>query len=330
MYARFSTFIPKSIILSFKSLLAYNNIDMDENKFVGFVFIYGLFLGIGLAANALLFFALSPLMVFFVSFLGFVFLIFLFLKMKSEAKGKAVEAVLPDALRLIASNMKSGLTTERSLFVAARPEFGALQIELRNASKRIASGEQVEEALKGISDNINSESLKKTIWLISQGIRSGGQIANLLCQLSDDLKDQQSLDAEISSNISIYILLILFSAIAGAPLLFGISSFIVEVITSQLANTMALDVSSVPATGNLAAIKGFVSGGQSLISAGFIVFFSIVMLVFTTLFSALTIGVINNGKETGGIKFILPMLVGAFVLFFAARILLTQVFGNLI
>ena len=331
MYARFSSLVPKPLFNAFKQQLIYNNIEMNPYKFTGFVFIYGFFLALGVSFNAFLFLEIPLLIGFGIFFLLFVGGSYLYLKMKSEAKGAEVEKVLPDALRLVASNMKSGLTTEKALFVAGRPEFGPLQIELMNASKKIASGEKVEFALKGMADNINSPVFKKTMWLISQGIKSGGQIADLLFQLSDDLKNQGALDEEISSNISIYILLILFAAIAGAPLLFGISSFIVEILTKQMALTSTADISSIPVTGNMSAIKGFLDKGSGeTLAPDFIMNFSMIMLIFTTVFSALTIGVINNGKETAGLKYVLPMIIGAFLLFFGVRFILLQVFGSLL
>lgn len=330
VYARFSSMLPKSLLEGFRKQLMYNRIDIDEHRFVGFLFLYGFFLAIGISANALIFLDITPSIVFPLSFVAFIGIAYLLLKMSSEKKGKFVESILPDALRLIASNMKSGLTTERALFVAGRPEFGVLQLELRDASKKIASGEKVEDALKGIGEKINSKVLDETIWLISQGIKSGGQIADLLFQLSDDLKNQNQLQDEITSNISIYILLILFAAVFGAPLLFGISSFIVEVLTKQLAQASQIDTQGIQATGNLAALGGFTSGDKNVLSPDFILMFSVIMLIFTTTFSSLTIGVINTGKETGGIKYVLPLvLVGLFV-FFAIREILKTFFGGLL
>ena len=322
--------VPSFITQSFKKQLIYNNIPMDEKKFVGFLAIYGFLLGAGIGANAFLFFQISPLIPFFITLIGFPFVAYLLLSMHSESQGKFVEKILPDALQLIASNMKSGLTTEKSLFVAARPEFGPLQIELRNASKRIASGEKVEDALIEISDRINSDTFTKTVWLISQGISSGGQIADLLFQLSSDLENQNALQEEIRSNVSMYILLIFFAAVFGAPLLFGISSFIVQVLTTQLNSVPDIDVTQIPTSSNLGPIVGFVSGEGSAITVDFVIFFALVALVFTTLFSSLTIGVINTGKEINGLKFIIPLLLAAAIVFFGTRALMVMFFGNLV
>ncbi len=331
MYTRVSALIPKGIMQGLGRQFAYNHIQIDVRKFAGFLVLFSALLSIGIAANAFLFFAISPLVGFPVSFVGIIFTAYLLLKISSESKGKFVESILPDALQLIASNMKSGLTTEKSLFVAGRPEFGPLELELKNASKRIASGERMENALNGISEGINSSVLSKTMWLISRGIRSGGQIADLLFRLSDDLKSQQSLEEEANANISIYILLILFAAVFGAPVLFGISSFIVEVLTKQISTTPTIDVASLPTSSNFGLIKGFTGGrSDSAATTDFILTFSMVTLFITTIFSCITIGVINTGKEINGVKYIVPLVIAAFVVFFAVRALLVGVFGNLV
>jgi len=330
MYARLSAFIPRGVQDTFERELKYNHINVDERKFIGFLLVMAL--GIGVAASVLagVFTDIHPLIGFLLGFFGAIFTTYLLLRLSSESKGKYVENILPDALQLIASNMKSGLTTEQSLFVAGRPEFGVLQYELRNASKRISSGEKVDVALRGIGDGINSGILEKTLWLISRGIKSGGQIADLLFQLADDLKEQQALEEETKSNISIYILLIFFSAVFGAPILFGISSFIVQVLSKQLAETPIIDEKSMPANSNLGPIKAFASGKKGAITPDFIMTFSLAALFVTTLFSCLTIGVITTGKEINGMKYVVPLMIVAFLSFFAIRFALTLFFGNLL
>lgn len=329
MFSRVSAFLPASVSRTFGRQLRYNNSPIDERELLGFLIVIGAALGLGVGVNAGAYFGVHPAIAFFAFFLGTPFVAYLLLRMSSESKGKFVETVLPDALQLIASNMKSGLTTERALFVAGRQEFGPLELELKTASKRISAGERVDVALFGISEGVNSNVLKKTIWLISQGIQSGGQIADLLLQLADDLKSQQALEDETKANISIYVMLIFFAALFGTPVLFGISSFIVQILTKQLASVPHIELGNVPGSSGLGPIKAFASGERNQLGATFIFDFSIVTLMLTTLFSALTIGVIEGGKEINGVKYIIPLLLGAFLIFFVVRAVLNMVFWNL-
>jgi flagellar protein FlaJ len=246
----------------------------------------------------------------------------------AENEGRAVEKILPDALQLIASNIKAGLTTEKALIISAQPEFGSLSVELKETSQRILSGERMDKALMLIPKRIKGDVLDRTMWLMGQGIRSGGQIANLLMQMSDDLREENALKQEIGANISMYVMLILFSAAFGAPVLFGISSYIVGVLSSQSANInipsemMQQYVSTSPALG----LVGVSSSG---VSEDFVVFFTEIALFLTCVFAALVLGVISHGHEADGIKYIPILLVISFVLFFLTRTLAKTFLGGM-
>ncbi len=312
-----------------KKQLRYNNIEMGERKFAGFMLAFGIALGLALAFLAKLIFGMSPLLAFPAAVTGFFFIVYSALKINSESRGKFVESILPDALQLIASNMKSGLTTERALFVAGRPEFGPLQVELRNASKRISTGENMEKALLNIGERVNSEVLSKTIWLITQGIRSGGQISDLLFQLSKDLKNEQAIQDEIRANISIYVLLILFASIFGSPLLFGVSSTIVQVIAKQVGETPKISSSAVAETG-FGVVKTFATGERSIPSTDFVSLFAIVTIITSSFFASITIGVINTGRETNGMKYVVPVTLASLAVFFAIKAGLNVFFGSIL
>ncbi|MBI4209887.1 MAG: type II secretion system F family protein [Candidatus Diapherotrites archaeon] len=328
MYERFSSIVPKPVLSELKKQINYNNLGWKEKEFAGLIIMAGLALS-ALASGAAYFLYLEPLIIFPITLAGFFSLVYALLKLNSESKGKFVETILPDALQIIASNMKSGLTTEKAIFVAGRPEFGPLQLELRNASKSISSGERVEAALLGIGEKINSAVLGKTLWLITEGIRSGGQISDLLLQLAQDLRNQQGLQDEIKANTSIYVLLILFASMAGAPLLFGVSSFIVQSLTKQIADAPSIDV-TVDVPSNLQLIKGTTTGKRTLPSVEFITLFSIISMALTSILASLTIGVINTGKEINGLKYIVPITAVSVIVFFAVKAFFSGLFQGLI
>jgi len=332
VYIRIASFLPKGTINAFKKELDYLNINISEKRFVGFLFIYGICLSLGIAINLKLFFNIEPLLTFAFFFILFFGGTYLWMSLVSESKGRYVEKILPDALQLIASNIKAGLTTESALVVSSRPEFGPLGIELKNASAKIMAGMPLEKALVEISEKIKSGVLERTLWLISKGIASGGQMADLLMQIADDLREQISIKEEVNANISMYVLLIFVTSALGAPLLFGISSFIVEVMSTQMGNIhmpTANLMANLPQ--NMGMLKNVMSFGQGkLIAPSFILFFSSICLAMVSIFSSLTIGIINSGKEKDGIRFIPVILVISFTLFFLARAVLHTFFGGML
>ncbi|MBU0636367.1 type II secretion system F family protein [Candidatus Micrarchaeota archaeon] len=333
MYQRIAAIVPKGFGDKITKSLNYLGITIDEKKFLGFLLAFGFAISIGIAVNLWLLFDLHFLFGFFGTFVLFVGGIYMWLNMAAEAKGQKVEIMLPDALQLIASNIKSGLTTERALFVSARPEFGPLEKELKHASREILAGEGMERALINMSSRVKSVVFERTLWLIAKGIQSGGQIADLLTQLSDDLREQRAIQDEGKAEMSLYILLILVSAAFGAPVLFGVSSFITQILTTQLQDLPTIDPEMIQqAGGRVSQITSFIPSGEReiLITPDFVVFFSIVAMFFTAVFAAMTIGVINSGKEKAGIKFFPIILVISLLLFYVIRLVLTEVFGTLL
>lgn len=327
-YERITRLLPPKTQNAFAKEMNYLDLSVDDKKLVGFIIFYGFFLSAGVALNAYLFFQINPIIAFILLYAIIVGGFYLMLSLSADAKGKFVESILPDALQLVASNMKSGLTAERALLVSARKEFGPLEKELKEAAKRIIGGMPLNESLLMVSKKIKSTSLERTLWLISEGMKSGGQIADLLVQLSDDLRSQQSLQQEIAADISLYLILIFAASAFGAPLLFGISSFIVEVLGSKISSFSGIDLTGIPAgRGGLAT--SFAKAGQPL-SPEFVIFFSMVSLFVTSGFASLTMGIINTGKEKNGIKYFPIILFIAFGLFFLVRFGLLTIFGNLI
>ena len=102
--------------------------------------------------------------------LGFYFTI----SLKAEANGKFVESILPDALHLMSSNLRAGLSIDKALLFSARPEFGILCEEITSVGKKLVLGEDIAKALNEMTNKIKSNQLNKTISLIVSGLRSGG------------------------------------------------------------------------------------------------------------------------------------------------------------
>jgi pilus assembly protein TadC len=326
-YEKVSSIIPRNVFQAFKKELMYAGIEVEAKNFVGFVFILGFAVAIatGFALNAL--FKLNFLIGFILGFILTVGGIFYLLNQASEAKARFVEKILPDALQLIASNMKSGLTTEKALLVSARPEFGPLEKELKEASKKMMAGERTEIALKEMTYKIRSKVFEKTVWLITEGMNSGGEMGNLLIQLADDLREQNALQEEVRGNVSMYVILIFFASVVGAPLMFGISSFIVKIMAKQAGSLTTLSEESLA----LASSKGAFNIGSGIqIGPEFILLFSMVTLFVISVFGSLTIGIINTRSEKGGIKYIPLMLIASYIIYFAVLFLLERSFSSLI
>ncbi|MBU4501334.1 MAG: type II secretion system F family protein, partial [Nanoarchaeota archaeon] len=225
---------PKKIFQKYKNLLEYANIKTEPASFLGFILVFGFLLGWAIAFPAAKLFGWNLILTFIIIFVGFEIFIYMWLVLSVDAKAKFIERALPDALQLMSSNLRAGLTPEKALLLAARPEFGPLTKEINRMGKEITIGRDIDEALIGITKRIKSDKVSKTIMLIVTGIRSGGELASLLDHTSRNLREQDFIEQKIRSSINMYVIFIFTAVGLGAPMLYALSSFLVEVLTKVL------------------------------------------------------------------------------------------------
>ena len=230
-----------------------------------------------------------------------------------------VEKVLPDALELTAANIRAGFIPSKALLLSARSEFGPLAEAIRRSGKEIMTGRSLADGLKQISRYIRSEILEKAVNLIAEGAKSGGQLVALLEENAIDIRRRQAINKEVKANIVMYGIFIVFAGILGAPILYALSLYLITTLT------MFSSVGTLPESfsSNIPFFKFGVS-----ISPDFLLIFSVISIIITTFFSGIIIGLIDTGKEKGGIKYIPIFMTIALLVFFGARMLIAGMFSG--
>ncbi len=321
MYRLLSHLYPKSIRDNYEVLMDYLNFEIDTEVFLGVVFFFTF--GIALVMSFLLsnLIKFPFILVFLILFITFQFLVYIVMLLRVDAKAKFVEEVLPDVLQLMSSNLKAGMTTGRALILSARPEFGPFQLELNQVGKEITLGKELDEALLDMTRRIRSDKLKKTVLLIISGLNSGGELASLLDQTAQNLRQQKFVEEKMRSSIMMYVIFIFFAIGLGAPMLFGLSSFLVEVLTKNIG------LVNIPNTSVAQALP--LSFGKVNVPLDFVIMYALVSLTVTSILGSLILGLISKGKEKRGIKFI-PLLVGmSIAVFFTSRFVIKQLIGGI-
>jgi len=322
--------MPKGYNDWIKKYITYAGFTISPGKYSGFSLLYGILLGISMTAIVYLFgltlFGLSTwqLMIVFglVSFLVFEALMHSLLLVVSDKIANFTDDILPDALRLISANIRSGFTPDRALLLSARPEFGPLEKQIIKTAKLTFSGQALEEAIQIMPKKINSRALKRSVDLLVEGMQRGGNISSLLDGLSDDIRQTKILKREVQAFVMMYAIFIFFAAGIGAPLLYGISSFLVETMKDIGG---AVDVStSLPGSMNFMAFAGI------KVETEFMMLYMISALSVTSIFGGLIMGLIQTGTEKAGLKYV-PILFGvSMTVFFLVRMMVTSIFGTII
>lgn len=324
MYRLIARTYPKRIVEKYGGLLKYSSIKVDPEKFLGFIISFSFLISLLITFYSALIFKMaflstSFIMLFLSAFIVPQIMVYFWLILQSDAKARFVEQILPDVLQLMSSNLRAGLTTDKALLLSARPEFGPFQNEINQIGKEITIGKDLGEALLDAGKRINSERLKKTMALIVSGLRAGGELASLLDQTAKNLRKEMIVDSKIRSNVMMYVIFIFVAVCFGAPMLFALSTFLVEVVTQNLQGIEIPEETSMEFPITFSEIN---------IDIDFILMFSVIFLVTSSVFGGLILGSISKGKEREGIKFMPLLLAVSLGTFFAIRFLIRTVLGG--
>src|SRR3989338_2589653 len=320
MYEFVQRLYPVKLKNGYQQLLIYCNIVMDVNRFLTVCTFVSVIATIVLTLFTLIFFDVNFLILLAAWFILIQGIIYTWLVLTADSRARFVEELLPDALQLMSSNLRAGLTVDRALLLSARPEFGHFKDELNYVGKQLATGKELGAALMELSSRIRSDKLKKTFQIIVSAMASGGELAELLVQTASNLRQQRLVEQRVRSSVLVYVIFI-FSAIAfGAPMLFGLSSFLVEVI-SDIFSKVQLPPQE---TTNLPLSFTKVSVPPSFINT-----YTLVSMIFTSIMGSLILGLIAKGKEKEGLKYLPILVIVTIALYFLVKAAIRALLGGL-
>jgi len=310
IYRKSRWFYPGSYFVWLKQNLEYAGMDVQVERYATLSLLYSFSIPL-FAYSMLSLFGLGLNSLY--AFIGFpvLFAIFnLYVVLLGDRRGSFAESALPDALQLMSANIRSGLTPDKALLFAARPEFGILEKEIKLAASKAIAGEPLEESLLALGSRIKSRIINRTFMLIVEGMRKGGEIATLLERTSEDIRETKILKKEISAQVGTYVIFIFIAIGFAAPVLFAFSSYLVQTMSKISAGLPSSQASNY-------AVMGSIKLGAVSIPASFLRGYSIATLVITCFFGSLLLGLLQEGKEKAGIKYIpilLALDIGLFLL----------------
>jgi len=231
---------------------------------------------------------------------------------------KKIEGVFPDFLQLMSSNLRAGITIDRSMLLSVREEFDPLDKEINKTGREIATGKSMETALLNMAKRIGSEKIQKTILLIISGMRAGGNLATLLEQTGTNMRESDFIEKKAASNVLMYVIFIFVAVAVGAPALFALSTVLVQTLSILLGGMPEVESVALPFT--LSKIS---------VSVNFITYFSLIFVIVIDMLAALVLGLVSKGEEKEGFKYFPPILIISLVIFFTIKILLSGVMAGL-
>jgi Flp pilus assembly protein TadB len=250
--------------------------------------------------------------------------LYMFLQYRIDARKTKLEEMLPDYLQITSANLRSGIALDTAMLLAARPEFLYFSDDIKEMNRRIFGGENFETALAWLATRYKSHQLTHAIRMISESLRYGGAMADLLEQISKDMRNQQMTQKEVAGQMLMYSIFIAFAGLIAAPVLYGLTSQMIIVTDTVWKGILAQNPGGLPSTG-----VSFLKPSPPQITAGTYYDFSLAAIIVICGFASLIMSAISSGSAIKGIKYLPIFVIVGIVIFLVVKFMISAVFSGI-
>lgn len=213
--------------------------------------------------------------------------------MRADKRKGMIEDSLPDALHHMAVAVRTGLVLESVIQEVSEAEYGPLSEEFARITLEIRKGRPLKEALLAFARRTRSKDIQRIMRLILEGVEAGGPIADVLDEVSDNMRAIKMIKRERKSATSQQISFLAMASLFAGPFVMGVVGGLPNVMSA-----IAGDMTELP----LDEIKGVVG--------------ALTFYVFAQAVAAgMMMGVTMYGDFKKGAKFMIPMGIFALAVF---------------
>jgi flagellar protein FlaJ len=114
----------------------------------------------------------------------------------------------PDFVRDLAETRRAGMTFTKSIMNSSKGNYGILTPEIKRIAREISWGSSVDNALNNFAKRVNTKLIIRTVSLIIEASRSGGNVADVLDAASKDTREMKLIESERKAGMMAYIAVI--------------------------------------------------------------------------------------------------------------------------
>jgi flagellar protein FlaJ len=219
--------------------------------------------------------------------------------LRKEAIIDTIEKNFSDSLKQMADTLKAGDTYESALREVVDADYGRLSEEMQLALRRLEEGENLETALTGFADRIDSRLIKRTITIILDSIKTGASLADILDEIADDIKDFERLKEDRKSGTTMQFYFMLAAGGFITPAIFGEISSVIASFSNISAQALN---------------PGQLTEGKA--ATDFITMLIQIYIIIEVIGSGTMMAVIREGKINKSIIYIPVLLLIAFTAYY--------------
>lgn len=259
---------------------------------------------------ALSFFFLGTRFFFFIFGIGvligaspFVFSIINEIRIASEK-----EEMFLEFARNLVESVKTGTPINKSIINVKNKFYGVLSENVKKLANQISLGIPLSKALQTFSNDVKNKTISRTLTLIGQAEKSGGEIGGILESVTEAVSMADKLKKERKATIS--------TLVVQGYIIFFVFIVIILVLQFQILPLLT----GFGSTGESTGIGGFIGGVGSPISQEELSNSFLYLLLIQGFFSGLTIGKLSEGNIKTGIRHSFTLMMFAFLISAGANV----------
>ena len=202
-----------------------------------------------------------------------------------------LEAEFPAMVRDISLSVKSGMTLEGAMSIAAGGQYGALTPAIKQIDNMMSWGVSFEDALLHFAKKYPTPLIRRTIFTLIEAFRMGGQLGEVLEGVATDVEETKALERRRSSETKPYLLVCYVSYFV----------FLAVILIMSYTFLPMMKEAAEIATGE--ALPGGL--GQFAVSEEDLALYNMLFfhaLVIQGFFAGIVTGKIGEGKAVAGLK----------------------------
>jgi len=209
-----------------------------------------------------------------------------------------IDSIFPDFIRDLAASRRAGMTFTKAILFTSKGSYGLLTDEIKKIAQQISWGDSVEEALEKFAKRINTKSVRRTVSLIVEASKSGGNVADVLDVAANDAREIKVLEGERRVNMATYVIVIYVGMFVFLAIIAILAGVFIPVITGEGAEGLSATMGGTGVLSQVAVLQAFY-------------FATIVQSVGT----GLVAGVFEDGHIESSVKHVFIMVIVSWMVF---------------
>lgn len=160
---------------------------------------------------------------------------------KISKKRADIELKLPDALHQMSVTMRSGMVLEGVIQEISEGDYGALSEEFARVTVEMKRGRPLKEAFLAFAKRTGSVDIARAMTLIIEGVDSGGPIADVLEEVSQDMRSIKQIRKERKTATSQQASFVGMAALMAGPFVMGVVAALPTIMTNMAGPDMFED-----------------------------------------------------------------------------------------